>query len=89
MNFLQDIKPYTEAMLPGVRLPQISIEDKFYEELNITSSSDFFTFLKRENKFPERKAIFYSTLNSFFDSCYEHIKNYAIFLTFHDKKQAQ
>jgi len=46
MNFLQDIKPYTEAMLPGVRLPQISIEDKFYEELNIPSSSDNFTFLK-------------------------------------------
>ena len=46
MNFLQDIKPYDNAMLPGVRLPQISIESKYYDLLSIPTSSDNFTFLK-------------------------------------------
>lgn len=46
MNFLQDIKPYDNAMLPGVRLPQISIEGKYYDLLKIPISSDNFTFLK-------------------------------------------
>jgi len=46
MNFLQDIKTYDNAMLPGVRLPQISIESKYYDLLSIPTSSDNFTFLK-------------------------------------------
>ena len=46
MNFLQDIKTYDNAMLPGVRLPQISIEGKYYDLLKIPISSDNFTFLK-------------------------------------------
>ena len=46
MNFLDDIKPYDNAMLPGVRLPQISIEGKYYDLLKIPISSDNFTFLK-------------------------------------------
>ncbi len=46
MNFLQDIKSYDNAMLPGVRLPQISIEGKYYDLLKIPISSDNFTFLK-------------------------------------------
>lgn len=46
MNFLQDIKPYENAMLPGVRLPQISIDGKYYDQLQIPVSSDNFTFLK-------------------------------------------
>jgi len=46
MNFLEDIKPYDNAMLPGVRLPQISIEGKYYDQLQIPISSDNFTFLK-------------------------------------------
>lgn len=32
-------------MLPGVRLPQIAIEEKYYEQLSISSSSDNYTFL--------------------------------------------
>jgi len=46
MNFLEDIKPYENAMLPGVRLPQISIDSKYYEKLKLSTSSDNFTFLK-------------------------------------------
>jgi DNA polymerase-3 subunit alpha len=46
MNFLDDIKPYDNAMLPGVRLPQISIEGKYYDLLKIPISSDNFTFLR-------------------------------------------
>ena len=55
MNFLQDIKPYDNAMLPGVRLPQISIESKYYDLLSIPTSSDNFTFLK---------TLCYNSLNS-------------------------
>ena len=29
MNFLEDIKPYENAVLPGVRLPQIKIQNKY------------------------------------------------------------
>ena len=46
MNFLQDIQNYDDAMLPGVRLPQISIDSKYYDLLKIPTSSDNFTFLK-------------------------------------------
>jgi DNA polymerase-3 subunit alpha len=46
MNFLQDIQSYDDAMLPGVRLPQISIDGKYYDLLKIPTSSDNFTFLK-------------------------------------------
>lgn len=46
MNFLQDIQSYDDAMLPGVRLPQISIDSKYYDLLKIPTSSDNFTFLK-------------------------------------------
>lgn len=46
MSFLQDIQPYDNAMLPGVRLPQISIDSKYYDLLKIPISSDNFTFLK-------------------------------------------
>jgi len=46
MSFIQDIQPYNDAMLPGVRLPQISIDSKYYNLLKIPISSDNFTFLK-------------------------------------------
>jgi DNA polymerase-3 subunit alpha len=46
MNFLQDIQNYDDAMLPGVRLPQISIDSKYYDLLKIPTSSDNYTFLK-------------------------------------------
>jgi len=46
MNFLQDIKPYENAMLPGVRLPKINIENKYYEKFNLEQGVDNFTFLK-------------------------------------------
>ena len=46
MNFLEDIKPYENAVLPGVRLPQIKIQNKYYKELNIAEDCDNFTFLK-------------------------------------------
>ena len=46
MSFLNDITSYEEAMLPGVRLPKIDIEKKYYQSLNLDSSVDNFTFLK-------------------------------------------
>jgi len=46
MNFLNDIENYEGAMLPGVRLPKINIENKYYEKLKLDSTADNFTFLK-------------------------------------------
>tara|TARA_R100000234_G_scaffold27535_1_gene15855 strand:- start:8331 stop:10889 length:2559 start_codon:yes stop_codon:yes gene_type:complete len=46
MNFLDDIKPYQKAMLPGVRLPKINIEPKYYNQLDLPEDADNFTFLK-------------------------------------------
>jgi len=46
MSFLKDIKEYDNAMLPGVRLPSIKIESKYYKKLNLDSSVDNFNFLK-------------------------------------------
>ena len=46
LNFYNDFISYTDAMLPGVRLPQIHIEEKYYKKLGIPVESDNFTFLK-------------------------------------------
>lgn len=46
LKFYNDFVSYTDAMLPGVRLPQINIEDKYYKKLGIPVGSDNFTFLK-------------------------------------------
>jgi DNA polymerase-3 subunit alpha len=46
LNFYNDFVAYNDAMLPGVRLPQINIEDKYYTKLGIDVGSDNFTFLK-------------------------------------------
>ena len=46
LKFYNDFVSYTDAMLPGVRLPQITIEDKYYKKLGIPIGSDNFTFLK-------------------------------------------
>ena len=35
LKFYNDFVSYTDAMLPGVRLPQINIEDKYYKKLGI------------------------------------------------------
>ena len=46
MSFLDDIKQYDNAMMPGVRLPSIKIENKYYKKLNLDSNVDNFNFLK-------------------------------------------
>lgn len=46
MSFTEDIQAYDKAMLPGVRLPKIDIENKYYERLNLEKGVDNFTFLK-------------------------------------------
>ena len=46
LNFYNNFVAYNDAMLPGVRLPQINIEDKYYTKLGIDVGSDNFTFLK-------------------------------------------
>lgn len=46
MSFLNEIKEYDGAVLAGVRLPKIEIENKYYEQLGLTSEVDNFIFLK-------------------------------------------
>lgn len=55
MNFLEDNCNYDEAMLPGVRLPKIEIDKKYYESLGLPLDSDNFSFLK---------ALCYSKINN-------------------------
>jgi len=46
LEFLNDFKKYDGAMLPGVRLPQIDIEKKYYINLGLSDDVDNFSFLK-------------------------------------------
>ena len=47
MSFFQGFLSYEEACPPGVRLPEIKIEDRFYKELGIDKKVSNFDFLKR------------------------------------------
>ncbi len=46
MSFVDQFSQYDECAPPGVLLPNIQIEPKYYEELGISSDSDNLTFLK-------------------------------------------
>ena len=45
-NFAQKFSSYGDLNLHGVRLPQFQIDKKYYERLNISESSDNYTFLR-------------------------------------------
>lgn len=45
-EFFSDIESYNGALLPGVRLPNITIDQKYYKDLDIDVNVDNFTFLK-------------------------------------------
>jgi DNA polymerase III alpha subunit len=47
MNFIDNFTEYKEAVLPGVRLPEIKIEQKYYDALDLSSDADNFSFLKK------------------------------------------
>jgi DNA polymerase-3 subunit alpha len=47
MNFIDNFTEYKEAVLPGVRLPEIKIEQKYYDALDLSSDVDNFSFLKK------------------------------------------
>lgn len=47
MSFTQDFTAYKNVSPPGVRLPQIDIEQKYYKQLKISSDTSNFDFLKR------------------------------------------
>ena len=42
-----ELKPYKQPMPPGVRLPEIKVDAKFYEELNIPSDTSNFNLLRQ------------------------------------------
>jgi DNA polymerase-3 subunit alpha len=46
-NFLQDFKPYKDCVPPGVRLPSIEIEDKYYKALGVSSDISTYDFLRK------------------------------------------
>lgn len=45
-NFYSNFKSYNECVPPGVRLPEIKISKKYYEDLNISTKTNNFDFLK-------------------------------------------
>jgi DNA polymerase-3 subunit alpha len=47
MNFIDSFTPYKDAVLPGVRLPEIKIDERHYKHLGLDISTDNFSFLKK------------------------------------------
>ena len=47
MSFTKDFKEYKDVCPPGVRLPQIDIDQKYYEELKIEPETSNLNFLKK------------------------------------------
>jgi hypothetical protein len=45
-EYFSDISSYDGALLPGVKLPSVIIDQKYYQQLNIDPSVDNFTFLR-------------------------------------------
>lgn len=45
-NFFKDFESYEGSVPPGVRLPEIIIEDRFYKKLDIDKSTSNFDFLR-------------------------------------------
>lgn len=45
-EYFSDISSYDGALLPGVKLPSVVIDQKYYQQLNINPSVDNFTFLR-------------------------------------------
>ena len=45
--FLQRFHPYDDCVPPGVLLPVIEIEDKYYKELNLDNNTSNFEFLRK------------------------------------------
>lgn len=43
----EDFQPLNKPLLPGVRLPQISIEPRFYEQLEVSPNISNYEFLRR------------------------------------------
>lgn len=42
-----ELKPYKQPMPPGVRLPEIKVDEKFYKELNISTDTSNFDLLRQ------------------------------------------
>ena len=47
MSFLKKFTKYENHVPPGVLLPKINIDDKFYKKLDIDSNVDNFNFLRQ------------------------------------------
>ena len=45
-DFYKNFSTYENCVPPGVRLPEIKIESKYYKSLNLDESTDNFSFLK-------------------------------------------
>lgn len=47
LNFFDGFSSYDGALLPGVRLPKIEVEKKYYDELGMKEGEDNFVFLQK------------------------------------------
>ena len=46
INFLDNFSGYSDCVPPGVTLPEINIDRKYYESLKLDSSTSNYVFLK-------------------------------------------
>jgi len=46
MSFTKDFTQYIDYAPPGVRLPEIKIEEKYYKELGVSRNISNYEFLK-------------------------------------------
>ena len=47
MSFTEDFSPYVDVCPPGVRLPQIKIEARYYKELSVSDDISNYDFLRK------------------------------------------
>ena len=47
MSFTEDFSPYVDVCPPGVRLPQIKIEARYYQELSVSDGISNYDFLRK------------------------------------------
>ena len=46
-NFTEDFQPYDDCVPPGVRLPKIEIDDKYYKQLGVSKDISTYEFLRK------------------------------------------
>ena len=69
-SFTKKFSKYENCAPPGVRLPKINIDDKYYKELNISKDTSNFDFLRKlcHKGVKDRKIDGLSNKNEYFET---------------------